>query len=215
VFHLVKKAFDTVALTITGVIVREFAGAGWDRGYHRLHSVVTQALRNAVGIIAFVHRGRFEHIVGIQALIERFKLTAVVSMPSREMESNAAVFVDGRRVDFRAQSSTRAPQSLVAAVFLVLLPRAGGLVPLWSPSTDDELGRSIRTEGTAKAAAILPALPSVEIACKLHASSPTPVVNPAKGSPHDSNTRQLPENRDHSVRQGLPHANAWPLLTLL
>ena len=103
------------------------------------------------------------------------------------MESNAAVFVDGRRVDFRAQSSTRAPQSLVAAVFLVLLPRADGLVPLWSSSTDDELGRSIRTEGTAKANAILPALPSVEIACKLHAGSPTPVVNPAKGSPHDSN----------------------------
>ena len=120
-FHFVKKAFDTVALTITGVIVREFAGAGWDRGYDRLDSVVTQALTNAVGIIGFVHGGRFEHIVGIQALIERFKLAAVVGLPSREMESNAAVFVDGRRVDFRAQSSPRAPQSLVAAVFFALL----------------------------------------------------------------------------------------------
>ena len=99
------------------MIVREFAGAGWDRGYHRLHSVVTQALTNAVGIIAFVHRGRFEHIVGIQALIERFKLAAVVGMPGREMEGDAAIFVNRRRVDFRAQSSTRAPQSLVAAVF--------------------------------------------------------------------------------------------------
>src|SRR4249919_61535 len=118
VFHFVKKAFDTVALTITGVIVREFAGAGWDRGYHRLHSVVTQALTNAVGIIAFVHNGRFEHIVGIQALIERFKLAAVVGMPSTEMEGNAAIFVNGSRVDFRAQSSTRAPQSLVAALFV-------------------------------------------------------------------------------------------------
>ncbi len=114
-FYFVKKAFDTVALTIAGVIVREFAGAGWDRWYHRLHSVVTQALTNAVGIIAFVHRGRFEHVVGIQALIERFKLAAVVGMPGSEMEGNAAVFVNSRRVDFRAQSSTRAPQSLVAA----------------------------------------------------------------------------------------------------
>ena len=50
-FEFVEKAFDTVALTITGMIVREFAGAGWDRWYHRLHSVVTQALTNAVGIL--------------------------------------------------------------------------------------------------------------------------------------------------------------------
>ena len=180
-FNFVKEAFDTVALTITGVIVREFTGTGWERWYHRLQSVVTQVLANAVGIIAFVHRGRFEHIVGIQALIERFKLTTVVGMPGGEVESHAAVFVNGRRVDFRAQSSTRASQSLIAAVFLVLLPRAGGRVPLWSPSTDDGPGRSFRSEAAAKVAAILLALPSVEIACRPHASSPTPVVNPAKG----------------------------------
>ena len=116
-FEFVKKAFDAVALTVTGVIVRELAGARWDRWYHRLHSVITQALTNAVGIIGFVHRGRFEHVVGIQALIERFKLAAVVGMSGSEMEGHAAVFVDSRRVDLRAQSSTRAPQSLVAAVF--------------------------------------------------------------------------------------------------
>ena len=88
-----------------------------DRWYNRLHSVVTHALTNAVGIIALVHSGRVEHVVGIQALIERFKLAAVVGMPGSEMEGNAAVFVNSRRVDFRAQSPTRAPQSLVAAVF--------------------------------------------------------------------------------------------------
>ena len=114
---LLKKGSNAVALTITGVIVRQFAGARWERWYHRLHSLVTQALANAVGIIAFVHRGGFEHIVGIQTLIERFKLTAIVGMPGREVEGHAAVFVNGRRVDFRAQSSTRAPQSLVPAVF--------------------------------------------------------------------------------------------------
>ena len=64
------------------------------------------------------------------------------------------------------------PKAWSPPFFLVLLPRAGGLVPLWSPSTDDGLGRSIRTEAAAKAGAILPALPSVEIACKLRASSP-------------------------------------------
>ena len=49
---------------------------------------------------------------------------------------------------------------LGAPFFLVLPPRAGGLAPLWSPSTDDEPGRSIRTEGAAKAAAILPLFPT-------------------------------------------------------
>ena len=104
---------------------------------------------------------------------------------------------------------------LWAPFFLVLPPRAGGLAPLWSPSTDDEPGRSIRTEGRCQSRCHTPALPNAEIACRPRASSRTPVVNPATDSPHDSNTRRLPENRDHSVRPVLQHANAWPLIRLL
>ena len=105
------------------------------------------------------------------------------------------------------------PKAWSPPFFLVLLPRAGGLVPLWSPSTDDGLGPSIRTEGTGKAAAILPALPSVEIACKLHASSPTPVVIP----PRAAHTIQIPDSFQKiaitqfgrgSARECLASANA-------
>ena len=116
--ELVEKAFDAFALTVERRVVVKFLAPRGDRRNDRFDAIGGQAFADAVRIVAFVERGGFEHVVRVEALVEAFKLAAVVGLAGGQMEGGAAVFIDRRRVDFRAPTPARASQSLLGAVFL-------------------------------------------------------------------------------------------------
>lgn len=84
-----------------------------DRG----DTFIAEALSDAVSIIAFVQDRVLQDIVGIQAFVKTLELSAIVSLPRRQMQGDTAIFVNRRRVNFGRQPATRASQSLAAAGF--------------------------------------------------------------------------------------------------
>ena len=116
-FELVKEALNAVAAAVEFLVVRQFLGAGADRGNDRLDAVVGKTLPDAIGIVAFIEGGGLQNVVRVEALVEAFKLPAIMGVTWSQMQGHRAVFVDGGRVDLGAQSSARASQSLVEAVF--------------------------------------------------------------------------------------------------
>ena len=99
-FEFIEKAFDAVALTVERPVVVEFFTAGADRRNDWLDAIYGETLTDPVGIVAFVEGGGFQDVVAIKALIEAFKLSAVVGLARGQMQRHAAIFIDGRGVDF-------------------------------------------------------------------------------------------------------------------
>ena len=131
-FELVEKAFDAVALAIERLVLLEFLAPRGDRRNDRFDAIGGQAFANAVRIAAFVERGGFGHVVRVEALVEAFKLAAVVGLAGRQAEGGAAVLLDRRRVDFRAPTPAKASQSLIGAVFFGARPPHADARGWWS-----------------------------------------------------------------------------------
>ena len=117
IFHLIEKAFDAITPPVAFLVVVGLLAARAHRRNDGLDTVERQALADAVGIVSFVQGRGLQNIVGIEALIQTFKLSAIMRFPWRQVEGDGTVFVERRRVDFRRETSARSPQSLIGAVF--------------------------------------------------------------------------------------------------
>ena len=121
---LVEKALDAIALAIELLVKGQFPAARRQRRDDRGDAVAGQALADAIGIVATIHDGRLQHVVGGQAIVEAFKLPAVVRLAGTDVERDGAVFIQGSRVDLGAESPARAAQSLITGVFFFDAPAA-------------------------------------------------------------------------------------------
>lgn len=83
-----------------------------------------QTLANTIGIVATIHDRGLQNVVGGEALVEAFKLPAVVRLAGTHLERDGAVFIQGSRVDLGAESPARAAQSLITGVFFFDAPAA-------------------------------------------------------------------------------------------
>src|SRR5204862_6421962 len=77
-FELVEKPLDPIALAIQDRIVVQFLAARAEGRNDGGDAVERQTLANAVGIVAFVERCRFQDVVRVEAVVEAFKLPAIV-----------------------------------------------------------------------------------------------------------------------------------------
>lgn len=115
--EFVEEALDSVSAFVAEFVVIELFTTAGDGRDHRFDAIDLKPLSDAVSIISFIKRGSFKDIVFIKALIEHFKLTAIMGMAFAQMKSYGGVFVDGGSVDLRAKSPARPSQSLAACVF--------------------------------------------------------------------------------------------------
>ena len=116
-FELIEKALDAIALTVERLVEGQDTTARGQRRDHRFDPLIAETFADAVGIIAPIQQGVFNYVLSLQAFVEGFELAAIVGLPRRQMEGDATVLIDRRRVNFGRQSATRASQSLVAGVF--------------------------------------------------------------------------------------------------
>ena len=116
-FELVEESLDAVATAVAFLVVRWFSAARAHRWNHRLDPIASEAFSDAISVVTFVERGKLQHVVGVEAFVEGFKLPTVMGLAGGQVERDRAIFVEGGGVDFRAPAPARAAQSLVAAVF--------------------------------------------------------------------------------------------------
>ena len=116
-FQLVEKALDAIAPSVAVLVVVGLLAARAHRRNDCFNTVERQAFADAIGIVTFVEGRRLQDVVGIKTVIKNFKLPTIVRFPWGQVERNATVFVDRRRVDFRRETSARSSQSLIAPVF--------------------------------------------------------------------------------------------------
>jgi len=136
-FELVEESLDAVAPSITLFVVKRLLAATGHGGNHRFDAVECQTLPNAVGIVTPVQGGGLQDVVRVEALIERFKLPAVVCLPCGYVQRDGAVFVDRGGMDFRGKSPARPPQSLLGTLFFGA-PAACG----WARTVVESMSRS-------------------------------------------------------------------------
>ena len=130
-FELIEEVLDAVAAAVACLVVSWFLAARTHRWNHRLDPIAREAFANAVGIVAFVERGKFQHVVGVEAFVKGLKLPTIMRLARGQVERDrrggggdkgrlaklARVFVERGRADFGGEAPARAAQSLVAAVF--------------------------------------------------------------------------------------------------
>jgi hypothetical protein len=93
-------AFDAVAFAIERLVVMEFLAAGADRRNDGLDAVQGETSADPVCIVAFVEGGGLDHVLGIETVVQVFKIATVVGLVRGEVQRHAAVLINGRGVDF-------------------------------------------------------------------------------------------------------------------
>ena len=101
-FELVEEALDPVALAIEFLVKGRFCTARGQRRDDGGDPVKSEAGADAIGIVAAIQDGRLQHVVDLEALVETFKLPAVVRLTGREVQSDGAVFIQGGGVNLGA-----------------------------------------------------------------------------------------------------------------
>jgi len=99
-FELVEKSFDAVAFARDRLVVMEFLAAGADRRNDGLDAVQGETSADPVCIVAFVEGGGLDHVLGIETVVQVFKIATVVGLARGEVQRHAAVLINGRGVDF-------------------------------------------------------------------------------------------------------------------
>ena len=79
--------------------------AGADERNDRLDPGGGEALADSVRVVASVERGELQDVVRVEAFGEDFKLPAIVSLASAQVERDDAVFVESRRMDFGGEAA--------------------------------------------------------------------------------------------------------------
>ena len=101
-FELVEEALDPIALAIKSLIKGRLGAARGERRDDRRDPVKSQARADAVRVVAAIEEGCLQHVVSWEALVEAFKLPAIMRLARREAQSDGAVFIQGGGVDFGA-----------------------------------------------------------------------------------------------------------------
>ena len=101
-FELVEETLDPIASAIEFLIKGRFARARGQRRDDGSNPIVGQARADAIGIVAPIQDGLLQHVVGLEAFVEAFKLPAIMRLARREAQSDGAVFIQGGGVDFGA-----------------------------------------------------------------------------------------------------------------
>ena len=102
VFKFVEEALDAIALAIEFLVKGQFPAARRQRRDDRGDAVAGQTVADAIGVVATIHDGRLQHVVGGEAIVEAFKLPAVVRLAGTDVERDSAVFIQRSRVDLGA-----------------------------------------------------------------------------------------------------------------
>ncbi len=116
-FELVEITLHPIAFPVEGLVVRDFLTPRTEGRNDRFDSIEGQPFADPIRIVASIQGDRLQDILLLQALVEAFKLAAIMGLACRQVEGDAAIFVDRGRVDFGAPASTRAAQSLLRTVF--------------------------------------------------------------------------------------------------
>ncbi len=101
-FELVEETLDPIAAAIEFLVKGRFGAAGGQRRDDGSNPVAGQACADAIGIVAAIQDGRLQHVVGLEAFVEAFKLPAIMRLAGREVQSDGAVFIQGSGVDLGA-----------------------------------------------------------------------------------------------------------------
>ena len=101
-FELVEEALDPIAPAIEFLVKGRFGAARGERRDDGGDPVQSEAGADAVRVVAAIEEGCLQHVVSWEALVEAFKLPAVVRLARGEVEGDGAVFIQSGGVDLGA-----------------------------------------------------------------------------------------------------------------
>ena len=109
VLEFVEAALDAIAQLVESEVVGDEVRAGRIAGDDGLRPLAGDERAQGIAVIGLVG----DHVVGVEALKEHWRLRGIATLSGSEDDSNRAPLAIGGEVDLGGQSSSGAPQRLI------------------------------------------------------------------------------------------------------